>query len=350
MAYNGKTNWVNNEIVEAADMNRIEAGISDNDNRITSHETDAEAHAELLDTKVNRSGDTMTGALDAPDLKVNGVSVYHPSNKPTPDDIGAAKQSQLSNPNLLINPFFQINQRGQSSYSGGRYTVDGWRLAATAATLSVLSDGIKIDATSGAGYYNQRLENPLTVGRTYTFSVKDDAGDIYVFTGVAKTGYIGQQATPWGDVRIEYLSATQGYYATISVDTGKTATIKAAKLELGEISTLANDAPPKISTDLAECQRYYLQGSSLVCAGTTTDSNTFVICSIPTPVTMRTIPTLTYSAYYIRIGGKLISNAEIAALSVQPNSVRVTFTLPEAEAVHTPVSVEFVDIKISAEL
>ena len=31
MAYNGKTNWVNNEIVDAADMNRIEQGISDVD-------------------------------------------------------------------------------------------------------------------------------------------------------------------------------------------------------------------------------------------------------------------------------------------------------------------------------
>jgi hypothetical protein len=29
MAYNGKTNWVNNEIVEATDMNRIEQGITD---------------------------------------------------------------------------------------------------------------------------------------------------------------------------------------------------------------------------------------------------------------------------------------------------------------------------------
>ncbi len=29
MAYNGKTNWTNNEIVEAADMNRIEQGITD---------------------------------------------------------------------------------------------------------------------------------------------------------------------------------------------------------------------------------------------------------------------------------------------------------------------------------
>lgn len=31
MAYSGKTNWVNNEMVEAVDMNRIEQGITNND-------------------------------------------------------------------------------------------------------------------------------------------------------------------------------------------------------------------------------------------------------------------------------------------------------------------------------
>ena len=36
MAYTGKTNWQNNEIVEAADMNRIEQGVTDNDTGINS--------------------------------------------------------------------------------------------------------------------------------------------------------------------------------------------------------------------------------------------------------------------------------------------------------------------------
>lgn len=37
MAYIGKTNWQNNEIVEASDMNRIEQGVADNDTGLTSH-------------------------------------------------------------------------------------------------------------------------------------------------------------------------------------------------------------------------------------------------------------------------------------------------------------------------
>ena len=38
MAYIGKTNWQNNEIVEPADMNRIEQGITDTDTGLTNHQ------------------------------------------------------------------------------------------------------------------------------------------------------------------------------------------------------------------------------------------------------------------------------------------------------------------------
>jgi hypothetical protein len=51
MAYNGKTNWQNNEIVEAVDMNRIEQGISDADvglgnvqSEVTAHKADSMPH------------------------------------------------------------------------------------------------------------------------------------------------------------------------------------------------------------------------------------------------------------------------------------------------------------------
>lgn len=37
MAYTGKTNWQNNEIVEASDMNRIEQGVTNNDAGLTIH-------------------------------------------------------------------------------------------------------------------------------------------------------------------------------------------------------------------------------------------------------------------------------------------------------------------------
>lgn len=40
MAYSGKTNWTNNEIVEAVDMNRIEQGITTNDVGLTAYKAE----------------------------------------------------------------------------------------------------------------------------------------------------------------------------------------------------------------------------------------------------------------------------------------------------------------------
>ena len=44
MAYNAKTNWQNNEIVEASDMNRIEQGISDVDTELGNIQTEVTTH------------------------------------------------------------------------------------------------------------------------------------------------------------------------------------------------------------------------------------------------------------------------------------------------------------------
>lgn len=44
MAYNGKTNWVNNDIVGAADMNRIERGILDTEAAVATHKTAKASH------------------------------------------------------------------------------------------------------------------------------------------------------------------------------------------------------------------------------------------------------------------------------------------------------------------
>ena len=51
MAYSGKTNWTNNEIVEASDMNRIEQGLVNHetalgnlDTALTTHKADGTQH------------------------------------------------------------------------------------------------------------------------------------------------------------------------------------------------------------------------------------------------------------------------------------------------------------------
>jgi hypothetical protein len=65
MAYIGKTNWQNNEIVEASDMNRIEQGIADNDAALQ-NKVDKEAGKGLSEANFTASEKS----------KLNGLSNY----------------------------------------------------------------------------------------------------------------------------------------------------------------------------------------------------------------------------------------------------------------------------------
>ena len=124
----------------------------------------------------------------------------------------------VSNPNLLTNPNFSINQRGISgAFSDtGKYFVDRWRLVS--GTVTVNSDGtLTLD-----GSICQPLEN--AAGANVTASVS--AGTA-VYDDTAKTFTI----TGNGDV------------------------ISWAKLEIGCAATAF--IPPDPATELLRCMRYY---------------------------------------------------------------------------------------------
>ena len=86
--------------------------------------------------------------------------------------------STFSNPNLLINGDFKINQRGLSTYTNtlskpSQYTVDRW-LMVTTSTCSPISTGVTI-TPSGANdvMFYQTIEHPERYAeQTVTFSVK----------------------------------------------------------------------------------------------------------------------------------------------------------------------------------
>ena len=86
----------------------------------------------------------------------------------------------LSNPNLLINPDFRVNQRGQNEYSTG-YTVDRW-YSPGKCSAAPISGGVKLTSTVTASStthaFWQNFEFPLPPGK-YTLSLK--AADV---TGV----------------------------------------------------------------------------------------------------------------------------------------------------------------------
>ena len=68
--------------------------------------------------------------------------------------------NKFSNPNLLINPDFAVNQRGEDTYeiqNSAKYTVDRWKL--WNAKVSKIDNGIKLENNfASIGTLQQKLE------------------------------------------------------------------------------------------------------------------------------------------------------------------------------------------------
>jgi hypothetical protein len=162
------------------------------------------------------------------------------------------KLNNLSNKNLLHNWDFRnpVNQRGQSSYTasvGEIYTVDRWILRATG-VLSVDISGVTI-TPSGSCDIVQKLENEtILTGEIATLSVDVD-GTIY-----SVTFEIGNAGSGVSVLSGCSLFSTSGYPVLLRFTSA--IAIRRAKLELGSVSTLANDPPADFGEELRKCQRY----------------------------------------------------------------------------------------------
>lgn len=173
---------------------------------------------------------------------------------------GKADVSDISNPNLLINPDFKINQRGQTEYTSSGYTVDRWWISNTT-PLTKLDNGIKFSGTGGM--IRQIIENPERfAGKTVTASIFLDT---IVGPALLRLRVNGSF--------IEYLSHINKAglaFATFTLPEELTSlyfelgmsgsnyceyTISNSKLELGSIATPFT--PPDPAAELAKCQRYY---------------------------------------------------------------------------------------------
>lgn len=237
-----------------------------------------------------------------------------------------------SNRNLLDNPFFTVNQRGFTSSTGVNniYSVDRWYIARGTGTISKTNNGITIDGTSASREttFQQMIDFDDLTGRTVTLSV-NDGGTIRQITGTVPARTTSNNIFIRFTLRdgvsaFLYAMATSSAYAymlQLQVNAGYTLDLRAAKLEIGSVSTLANDAPPDYGEELAKCQRYFwrLDGAGnysaygLAVAPTTTSANLFVT----TPVQMRATPTVTYSGtFQLRVYDSAGDTRGITAISV----------------------------------
>lgn len=271
----------------------------------------------------------------------SGIGDAKLSNTPGASETDGYTQNAVNgivqNPNLLINPNFAINQRGQTSYNATDnhiYTVDRIKLFRyTTPTLTPKANGgIKIsgnDTGTGSqfilGYFLEDFAE--LAGKTVTLSLKVSnvtGGGLRVRVGnsyllnITEAGLFTVtfvvSASPT-DLSIILTTLTNGSY---SFD------LDYWKLEIGSIAT--EFSPPSIAEELPKCQRYY-QKIALHGSGMTASQQTRIYPIISLPVTMRVKPTMTVITNPdIRGNGKnyvLTDNDSILADNIFDNGVRI---------------------------
>lgn len=208
-----------------------------------------------------------------------------------------------SNRNILVNGDFQVNQRGQSRYTGFGYTVDMWKIESQEGTsIDVQGDGVQAVLSTGYGSLTQPVEGARNYrGLTLTASVEVErcsGGNtfLYINEGIRQAGIeidgpgiytVTRQIENTANVLYVRL---QNNHATETT----TIKIKRAKLELGPISTLALDGPVDYGAELLRCQRYYVNyPDRIYLPGASNNTGTFFYALVNLPTTMRIAPTVT---------------------------------------------------------
>lgn len=175
-----------------------------------------------------------------------------------------------SNPNLLTNPDFRVNQRGLTEYSSG-YSADRWFIEGNKCTVTAGADGVLIKSAikleSNTHVFWQKAENPLKPGKyTLSLNVSEVSGvwSARIRTVNAEGSYVDSYYTPVLHVGLNKVSVelNEGeYISAVSVgfskdtEVGDSVKLAWVKLESGSLATPF--VPPDPATELLKCQRYF---------------------------------------------------------------------------------------------
>lgn len=157
--------------------------------------------------------------------------------------------TKFSNPNLLINPDFKINQRGATSYEKQGYSVDRWKIWNATVTPST-SGGITVknDKYTDTGTFVQFLENATEGDSTLSCYVTSVSGTV---TMVADDN--SQVVLKQGLNVVHTSKSTKSFI--IFLNKGTSITLKWVKLEQGKVATAY--IVPNLAEELVKCKRYY---------------------------------------------------------------------------------------------
>lgn len=158
--------------------------------------------------------------------------------------------TKFSNPNLLINPDFRINQRGATSYEKQGYSVDRWKIWNVTVTPST-NGGITVknDKYTDTGTFVQLLENATEGDSTLSCYVTSVSGTV---TMVADDN--SQVVLKQGLNVVHTSKSTKSF--TIFLNKGTNITLKWVKLEQGTIATPF--ITPNPVEELVKCERFLL--------------------------------------------------------------------------------------------
>lgn len=163
--------------------------------------------------------------------------------------------NKFSNPNLLINPDFKINQRGNTTYTKDNqgpaiYTIDRW--AVWNATLNANSMLLKA-YDSGIGLIMQRFENKINGIATVSFEVSSISGTLIALARGTSGNSLGEISITQKGI---YQFTANGEISdiTFKISAGGSVTFAWAKLEHGSIATPF--VAPNPAEELVKCLRF----------------------------------------------------------------------------------------------
>lgn len=157
---------------------------------------------------------------------------------------------KFSNPNLLINPDFKINQRDATSYEKQGYSVDRWKILNVTVTSNA-NGGITVknDKYTDTGTFLQYLENATEGDSTLSCYVTSVSGTV---TMVADDN--SQVVLKQGLNVVHTSKSTKAF--TIFLNRGTNITLKWVKLEQGKVAT--EFIAPNYAEEILKCQRFYV--------------------------------------------------------------------------------------------
>lgn len=254
-------------------------------------------------------------------------------------------------PTKLINPFFQVNQRGQIEYSypidsGSRVTLDSWRLQ-NGLSIAIQEDGsVLLDNSAnadGSRWILQRL-NPANdakelgefVGKTWTHSVFTDSG-LYWQTRRIETPdkFTQDMDIPNGTLRMQITTAGEMQHVVYAKASSKLRVI-ANKWEEGDTQTLGYKDSDGVwhllpqpdmdyATQLAKCEYYHKRFSGNFCTVGFgfASTNSQILCLVSLPNGLRiSSPTVTLSGTIYAVSPLGFGASSIAIVS-QPTGVSI---------------------------